>query len=317
MIGIDVSKESLAVCCWEPEAPAPAWEAEFPNSPEGLRALLAASDPEAAWVIEPTRPYSELPVRLGQAAGRQVLSASPYAAKRFLQSLNPRAKTDRVDARGLARYGLAAPLRPFAPKNPQLARLWGLLRVRCKLASARAALALQQQTLPEVSADIAPILAQLDTQLAALAKQIALVGKTIELFVRLDEIPGVGPLTATALTVRLLSLGFDRYDQFVAYIGLDLRVCESGSFRGHRKLSRRGDATLRWLLYLAARAALRSKDRTFRERYDRERAKGLTTTGALCAVARKLAKVAWSLAHTGECYRAARVSQALTPAIGP
>jgi len=124
------------------------------------------------------------------------------------------------------------------------------------------------------------------------------------------------PLTATALTVRLLSLGFDRYDQFVAYIGLDLRVCESGSFRGHRKLSRRGDATLRWLLYLAARARCAAKIGPSESAMTGSAPKASPPPRPV-RVARKLAKVAWSLAHTGECYRAARVSQALTPAIGP
>ena len=48
-------------------------------------------------------------------------------------------------------------------------------------------------------------------------------------------------------------------------------------------------------------------DRTFADRYARELAKGLPKTGALNAVARKLAKVAWSIVAHGSTYNPARV----------
>jgi len=71
------------------------------------------------------------------------------------------------------------------------------------------------------------------------------------------------------------------------------------------------DAELRRLLYLCALANLRSKDATnpFKVQYERERAKGLATTAAVCAVARKLARLCWSLAAHGTHYEATRVHQ--------
>jgi transposase len=78
----------------------------------------------------------------------------------------------------------------------------------------------------------------------------------------------------------------------VAYVGLDLRVSQSGQRRGQFGLSEHGDAELRRLLYLAAMSAANSThDPTFAERYAREQAKGLTKTAALNAVARNLATV--------------------------
>ena len=86
------------------------------------------------------------------------------------------------------------------------------------------------------------------------------------------------------------------------------RVHQSGRRRGQPALSKHGDAELRRLLYLAALAASRTKhDRTFARRYTRERAKGLATTAALNAVARKLAKVAWSLVAHRTTYDPDRV----------
>jgi hypothetical protein len=68
---------------------------------------------------------------------------------------------------------------------------------------------------------------------------------------------------------------------------------------------------LRWLLYLAAKATLRAKaGADFKQLYLRKRAEGQTTTGSICIVARKLAKVAWSLAHSDQAYDPARAFSA-------
>ena len=78
--------------------------------------------------------------------------------------------------------------------------------------------------------------------------------------------------------------------------------------RARAGLSKHGDAELRRLLYLAALAGARCRaDRTLADRYARERTKGLAPTAALNAVARKLAKVAWSIVTHGSTYDPTRV----------
>jgi len=122
------------------------------------------------------------------------------------------------------------------------------------------------------------------------------------------DIPGFGEVTAPALAACLLDKQFTHPDQFVAYVGLDIRVSQSGRRRGQFGLSKHGDAELRRLLYLAAMSAGNSThDRTFAARYEREQAKGLAKTAALNAVARKLAKVAWSIVTHGTTYDPKRV----------
>jgi transposase len=124
----------------------------------------------------------------------------------------------------------------------------------------------------------------------------------------LMAIPGSGEVTAPALAACLIDKQFTHPDQFVAYVGLDIRVHQSGRRRGEFGLSKHGDAELRRLLYLAAMAAANAtRDATFAERYAREQAKGLAKTAALNAVARKLAKVAWSLVTHGTTYDPKRV----------
>ena len=86
---------------------------------------------------------------------------------------------------------------------------------------------------------------------------------------------------------------------------------DSGQLRGRRRLSKQGDAELRRLFYLCAQATLRSRDpdNPFTQQYERERATGLPTTAAVCAVARKRARTCWSLVTHGTSYDPARVHQ--------
>jgi transposase len=308
MIGLDVAKDTLAACYWEKDQPQPTWERTYPNSDAGIRQLLADTSPQEPWVLEPTGPYAQRAVELALEAGRQPRQADPLAAKRYLQSHSARAKTDRVDARGLARFGLDRELPPYRLKEPQLQQLWELLQVRRALTKALATLRQQQQVLTGVRAHTREAIAALGQQVKALDQELQALGRQLELFRRLRQVPGIGLVTAAALTVRLSSGHFPTDDAFVAYVGLDVRVCTSGTFKGRPRLTKHGDAMLRWLLYLAARATRRSKQgRGFRQLYERKLAEGCTTTGAFCIVARKLARLAWSLAHTGQDYDPARV----------
>jgi len=314
MIGIDVAKKTLAVCCWEVGQAQPSWEASYPNTAAGLQELLAAAPATLPWVVEPTGSYSESVVRAGQAAGRKVLMAPPLAAKRFLQSLTPRAKTDKADARGLACYGQQARLRPFRLKEAPLQRLWAVLQGRSKLARVLASLRQQQRAFPELAFLSAPVVGVMEAQLQAYDRELERAGRQLELFRRLLKVPGIGAMNAAGLTVRLSSIDFPSYDAFIAYVGLDLRVRESGAFRGRRRLSKHGDATLRWLLFMAARATLVAAQGTdFQALYERKLAQGFSKTAAACILARKLAKVAWAMARSGEDYDPTRVFSARRP----
>ena len=63
--------------------------------------------------------------------------------------------------------------------------------------------------------------------------------------------------------------------------------------RGKRRLSKRGPAELRRLLYMAAMSAMSTK--TWRPLYEHYRAKGLSSTATLVILARRIARTAWSI----------------------
>lgn len=286
------------------------WQGVVPNSPAGIRQLLKRV-PSDRIVVEPTGRYGEALVQAAQAVGREVLLARPRQARDFLRSLHGRAKTDRIDSAGLALYGLRERLRPYLLPSPAVKQVKELLAARRGLSQSLTSLKLQRAALPLAADALTPAIDALTKQLADLDRRLAQATAAADLapaVAILDAVPGIGPVTAAALAACLVTKQFTHPDQFVAYVGLDLRVHQSGRRSAKPVLSKQGDAELRRLLYLAASAATRVKhDQTFARRYAREQAKGLSKTAALNAVARKLAKLAWSLAAHNATYDPARV----------
>ena len=307
MLALDVSKKELAVALLDPHSRLPLWERSVNNTPAGIATLLAATAADIPWVMEPTGRYSLSVAIQARAAGRTVLLAPPRRAKQFLARRSPRAKTDRLDARGLAEYALHNSLPAYPVRTTDQERLHQWLRARKALAVSLAGLKQRCRELPEAKEHLQGAIADLKGRLRELDRQIAKERRAMPACAELLKVPGIGPVTAAAVTLCLTSKEFRHPDAFVAYVGFDLRVHDSGPRRGQRALTKYGDAELRRLLYLCAQASLTAKDSPFRDQYERELAKGLPTTGALCAVARKLARLCWSMVRHGSTYDPARV----------
>ncbi len=311
MLGIDVAKDTLACTLLDPHTRKTLWRKNLPNTPTGIQTLLSASPADAPWVLEPTGRYSTPVAALARRAQRNVLLAPPRQAKSFLRSIQCRAKTDKLDSEGLALFALSQTLAPYPLKTPMQEQIDQLLLARKGMARAAASLGQQQKELPHAKEPLAKALTELKAQLKVLDRQIATLTTHPELAAaaRLRKVPGIGPVTAAAMASRLAGKQFSHPDKLVAYLGLDIGVQQSGRKKGERGLTKQGDAELRRLLFLCASASLLSKDTGFKAQYERERGKGLPSTAALCAVARKMAKVCWSIVQHGTNYDPARVYQ--------
>lgn len=303
MLALDVSKDTLAVALLDPSTRALCWERQVKNSPAGVDTLLSLVAADHPWVMEPTGRYSLSVAIQAKSAGRQVLLACPRRAKQYLASASPRAKTDRLDARGLGQYALTHSLPPYPVSTPDQRRLQQLLSARKAFAGDLAGYKLRLAELPEAKEHLAGAIADLQARIATLDRQIARERRSLPVTAELEKVPGIGPVTSSAVALCLSSKQFTHPDQFVAYIGLDIRVDHSGRRQGPGgRLSHHGDAELRRLLYLCAMSSLRVKGSPFKAQYERECAKGLKSTAALCAVARKMARLCWSLARHGSHY---------------
>jgi transposase len=118
----------------------------------------------------------------------------------------------------------------------------------------------------------------------------------------------LGPMTVAVLRAELGDVDrFARIDQVVAYAGLDLRVKESGKWKGQTKLSKRGSGRLRRSLYLAAWRSIRLATSPFGIYYHRLVDRGMKKGMAVVAVMRKLLIVVVHLIQTQEDYDASKV----------
>ena len=127
-------------------------------------------------------------------------------------------------------------------------------------------------------------------------------------FVRLQTLPGIGPILAMIILAEARDLRrFGCTRQFLKYCGFDLCTEQSGQFRGSTHLSKRGNARLRYAFWMAGTVAIRMQQNSFRRKFedyirpdpknaDRRR-KGYT------AVAAKMARVAYAVVTSGIDYR--------------
>ena len=137
---------------------------------------------------------------------------------------------------------------------------------------------------------------QLETELAAIAEQS-------DVCQRLQKIPGIGLLTATAFAGSVGDIGtFRSPRRFASWLGLTPREFSSGNVRRLGTISKRGDGYLRMLLIHGAKAVLYSADSARRagRPLDALREWGVrvrTRSGhnkAAVAVANKLARIVWA-----------------------
>lgn len=294
LIGVDVSKATLAICLG-PDQPVQTLD----NDRKIIARWLAALPAEPVCIAaEATNTFHLDLVDLAHHAGHAVYLVDGYRLSRYRDSIGTRAKTDASDAQLLQRY-LAHErdsLRPWSPPPEGYRTLQRLLQRRATLVRARVALQQSLADLPGLKRSASALFRQLER--IDLLIQKGLVDTLTKLdwnadFKRCQGIEGVGPLTAAALTMSFHRGAFHSSDAFVAFLGLDVRVRDSGQLRGRRRLTKKGNPELRRLLFLAAMQAARS--RSWKGFYQRHLDRGFAKVQALVILARKLARVAFAL----------------------
>lgn len=85
------------------------------------------------------------------------------------------------------------------------------------------------------------------------------------------------------------------------FIGLDVRVRESGTYRVRSKFTKRGEIEIRRLLFNGARSAARSYPQWNNQKYELM-ARGLSEIQVSVIQSRKIARIAYALVRSGEVY---------------
>jgi transposase len=127
-------------------------------------------------------------------------------------------------------------------------------------------------------------------------------------YLRLKTLPGVGPVIALMILAESGDLRrFLHHKQYLNYCGFNLSAFQSGQSKSRYRLSKRGNARLRYAYWLAANGAILQRENSFRWKYEHYIRKDPNDADlkrkARTAVAAKMARVAHSLIKRESDYR--------------
>lgn len=153
---------------------------------------------------------------------------------------------------------------------------------------------------------------QLSQRMADAERQIIALNKQSSAATHLQQITGIGPLTASALTASAVDAKHFRSGrQLAAWLGLTPREHSSGNSRHLGRISKRGDVYVRMLLVHGARSALsvalalrhKAPDKLNRiQRWASQLHDRVGMHKAIVAMANKLARICWAMWAHGDDY---------------
>jgi transposase len=304
-IGIDISKAALD-CHAHPAG----IDRQFPNTAKGHKALIVWA---GQWQVEriayeATGTYHRaLEVAL---ADLPCVKLNPERARRFAQATGTLAKTDRIDARLLARMAVALqpPLRPA--RSPQQNQLAELVNARDGLVRDRTALKNRAKnlTVALLKRQCSQRLEQIARHIDALDAAIATIITTDETLARrhaiLTSIAGLGTLTANQIIATMPELGSLDNKQAASLAGLAPVARQSGQWKG-KSFIRGGRANVRQALYMPALVAA-SFNPDLKAKYQQLVGAGKPAKIAITAVMRKLIVTANALLNADRLWTPAR-----------
>jgi transposase len=326
-IGLDVHRDFCEVAICEEGKVRSAGRVD--SSPEAVEVLAASLGPDDRVALEVTG---------GAWAIAGILE--PHVARVVVVSpgdtgiAQARAKTDRLDARTLARLlwageldGVWAPDELTRLLRRRLARREQLVRARSRAKNEIHAVLmrclvgkppvsdlfgvagrkwLRRLELPVEECETVEACMRhiefLDTEIAEVERVVARYALSCSDARRLMSVPGVNVICAATFLAAVGDIRrFRTSRQLVGYLGLDPRVRQSGSSRARSgRISKRGSGSVRWALVEAAASVIRQPG-PMRAYYQRLRARRGHQI-AVVAVARKLAVLFWCLLTREEQY---------------
>ena len=234
-----------------------------------------------------------------------VSMVNPAKIHALAKSELSRAKTDKADAKLIARYALMMQPPLWTPPPANIRALQALVRrVEHLLEMIQMETNRQETANASIINSIDTVLATLNTELKATRKAICdLIDSNPDLKIRsdlLNSIPGIGAATTPQLLVALSEHhGFNHAKQVVAFAGLAPALRESGQWRGSTHIAKNGDAALRKALYMPAMVAWKHNPliHIFCERL---KANGKNGKAIVCAAMRKLIHIAFGVLKSGK-----------------
>jgi transposase len=226
-------------------------------------------------------------------------AANPARIRHYALSCGILAKTDKIDARTIARFAAERKLEPQKKQSKTLLALNELLAARRFFVEEKKRLTVKQE-----HCTLKIVLSQMNGEIKQLTKRIKNIENEIfrliesdnelkEKFDLLKTMPGIGNIVAATLIIECPELEEGQPEKICALAGVVPMNCDSGKMRGRRKIQG-GRKNIRNTLFTAAMAGVNrvKENNIFKQLYNRLLEKGKTKMIALIAVAHKILRVA-------------------------
>ena len=288
--GVDVSKAKLDACI-EPGATF----ASFDNDAAGIAELAAFCRQHQAElvVMEASGGYERRAFLLLWEAGLPCAMTNPRSVRRYAEAMGILEKTDRLDARIIARFALAKNLQPTPAPTSAQQRLKALV---ARLRQVTDDLTVQKQRRAslldnaEMRASLDEVIALLKRQSRTLEGEIASMIDDDPLWAHLAEawrsVKGVADRTVARLMADLPEIGTYSNKAIAKLVGVAPIANDSGNRKGKRPV-RGGRSSVRSILFLVAAIAARY-DQSLGAFRDRLLAAGKHKMAVRIALAHKL-----------------------------
>jgi transposase len=273
-VGIDIAKDTLDVCIG---SGGKQFSLDYDDA--GLKKLRRQLPPKGTCLIvmEATGGYQRRVALDLVDAEHLVAVVNPRQVRDFARAMGILAKTDRIDAEVISRFGQQVRPRVLENRPQKQVELEQFVVRRRQLIDLRTA---EKNRLETVSAKviregIQKVIDLLNQQIKSIESEIQVLLATdddwIEMTQILGSVPGVGLITVATLMAELPELGILNRQEIAALVGLAPFNRDSGRFRGKRSIWG-GRASVRSVLYMAALTARRCNPviRKFSQRLEAE-----------------------------------------------
>ncbi len=242
-------------------------------------------------VVEATGGYESLLIEALVGAGLPVSLVHPARVRKFAQGMNWLAKTDKIDARLLARFGEKAEPRLVEMPTEQEKQLSALVKRRKQVLEMMVAEKNRLETAElrirgYIESSLEALRGQMDELEKAIRQIVEFTPELKEKEELLQSVPGVGKITASTLISQLPELGKCNRKEIAALVGTAPFNHDSGYRRGKRVV-KGGRSAVRSVLYMATLTATRHNP-TIKAFYERLLRTGKEKKVALVACMRKL-----------------------------
>ena len=317
-VGIDISMRSFYVCYMvlnEDGTTTIKGSKSFENSLSGMKTFLEwckkrdkTPDCPVIYVMEATGVYYEELAYFLHEKQQKVSVQLAQKLKYYAKSNNLKTKTDKVDAKMIASFGIEKNLSEsqfWTPPSKEFKMIRDLSREHSSLKKGISATKSQLHALEHSHKAYKEVIKMKKEMIKFYEEQLKNIEKEIKRLVKKDKeldskirnietVKGLGFITIIKVISEVNGfLLFKNIAQVVSYSGLDVVENQSGKHNGKTKISKKGNARIRAALYMPAMAS--SHNKTLKNFYERVNDGRTIKMQGIVAVMRKLLVLIYTL----------------------